>query len=244
MSLEAIRKNILAEAEGKAKAISAEASSEADAISSEAEVRAGSIVKNASEDAKREVERLWKESDAGLETEKNTMIVEARGAVLEHALKTVRSEAQRSLERENLQGILKSGLKQFSAVTGGSDAVIRTSKKNASLLNGRSNKVEYGDVDGFIISTPDGKISLNATVESIVDRELDTIRKLVADEIFTPSEERRIAQASKNISARPVGSKKSVPAKGQKSMKKAKIKAKTPVSKARAKPKAKQKRRR
>ncbi len=235
MSLEAIRKNILAEAEEKAKAINAQASSEAGAISGEAEARAREIVKAAEEESRREVARLWKESEAGLETEKSTMITEARGAVLEKALKTVRSDAERSLAKDNMQGILKSGLRQFSSITGGNEAVIRTSRRNAHLVKGRGNRVEYGDINGFVFSTHDGKISLNATVESIVDRELDTIRKLVADEIFTASDEKKIAQAAAKISIRASGAKRASPAR----KKRAPAKKVRKQQKAKAKPKRK-----
>lgn len=194
MSLEAIRKSILSEAEAKAKAERGEADAEAERIVSGAHEKAKATFKQAQDEARLEGERMRREAAAGLETERNTMVIEAKGKVVEQALGRVRSEIEREIEKEDLERILKAGIKQFSEVSGG-EMVVRTSKRNAALIKGKY-KVEYADVDGFVLCTPDKRIALNATVDSVVDRSLDEVRKMVAGEAFTGREEKMIAKAT------------------------------------------------
>ena len=195
MSLEAIRKSILGEAEAKAKAEQSEADSEAAKIVRDAQERAKAILTQAEDEARREEERMRLEAAAGLETERNAMVIEAKGKVIEHFLGQVREDISRRVRQEGMEKILKSSLKQFASVYPGNDFVVRTSKKNASLVKGRQ-KVEVASVDGFVIATPDRKIALNATVDSVVDGNMDDIRKMVADEIFSGSAGRKIEHAT------------------------------------------------
>ncbi len=224
MSLEAIRKSILGEAESKAKAEQSEAESEAAKIVREAQERAKSILKQAEDDARREEERMRLEATAGLETERNAMIIEAKGKVVEQALGQVRGDVERKVRQEGMEKILKSGLKQFGSVYPGNDFVVRTSKGNASLVKGKQ-KVEIASVDGFVLTTPDRKIALNATVDSIVNDSMDDIRKMVADEIFSGSAERKIeraANAMEKKSKKTIAKEKTRPKKAKKAAKPAK----------------------
>ncbi len=201
MSLDAIRKSILGEAESKVKEEQGEADAEAERIVKEAQARAKEILKRGEDAARREEERMRLEAAAGLETERNTLVIEAKGRVVEQALAQVRREVERRVRADGLERILKSGVKQFAEASGGAEYVVRTSKRNASLVKGKQ-KVEYGDVDGFILSTPDGKLSLNATVETVVEYGIDGIRRMVADELFSGSAERKIERAASAIGKR------------------------------------------
>ena len=195
MSLEAIRKSILGEAESKAKAEQSEADAQAAAIIKDAESRAKDILKQAEEEARREEGRMRLEASSGLETERNSMVIEAKSKVIESILDQVRKEVARRVREEGMEKVLKSGLRQFAEVYQGSDFVIRTNKTNAAIAKGK-HTVEIDNVDGFIISTPDRKIALNATVDAIVEGSIDEIRKMVADEVFSGSAERRIERAA------------------------------------------------
>jgi vacuolar-type H+-ATPase subunit E/Vma4 len=195
MSLEAIRKSILGEAESKAKAEQSEADAQAAAIIKDAEDRAKGILKQAEEEARHEEGRMRLEASSGLETERNSMVIEAKSKVIESILDQVRKEVARRVREEGMEKVLKSGLKQFAEVYQGSDFVIRTSKRNAAMVKGK-HTIEVDNVDGFIISTPDRKIALNATVDAIVESSIDEIRKMVADEVFSGSAERKIERAA------------------------------------------------
>ncbi|MEM3839301.1 MAG: V-type ATP synthase subunit E [Candidatus Micrarchaeaceae archaeon] len=218
MSLEAIRKSIIEEAEAKAKAERQAAEAEAAKILKEAKDRADSLLKEAEEEARREAERMRMEAEAGLETERNSAILESKGRVIEEALKHVRKEVEDRIRSEGMGKILNAALKQFSEVYQGSDFVIKTNKKNVALVKDKGT-VEAGDVDGFVLSTPDGRIALNATVASIVDNRIDGIRKMVANELFPKAIENRMEKAAAKSVARPRKGGRSRPSKALKKQK-------------------------
>ena len=209
MPLDAIRKNILADAESKAEAIESEAAKESARILKEAQDEANSMLKGVQAESKKEAERLRKESEAGLETESNTMAIQARGAVIEHVLSSVVEDIKKSLERDSMEKILNASIKQFSELNTGEDFVVIASKKYSSMLNGKNYSTEYGAINGFMLYTKDRKIALNATIDNIVERNIDTIRKLVASEVFT-SRDFKMPKAASSSGGR---SKRAKPAK-------------------------------
>lgn len=184
MSLDAIKKSILSDAESKASAIDAEAESEVRLILKEAEDRSVALIKKAEHDAKAESDRLAKEVQAGAETEANSLMLEAKGAAIERALNKVTEQAERTLSRDYSKKLFDNGLKQFKVVSN-SDAVIKTGKRNAAMFKNSKYNVEYADIDGFMFYTEDRKIALNATVPSMVDKEKDVARKFISRELFS-----------------------------------------------------------
>jgi vacuolar-type H+-ATPase subunit E/Vma4 len=188
MTLDAIRKTILEDAEKKAEEIAGEGTSEASRITKEAEDKAKAIIKDAEHEAQREAERLRKESDAGVEIEANSMLLSARGEAVERSLRKVLSGAEEHIQKEDMKKLLEQGIKQFSQITPESSIVIRTSKKNAPLLKGYEHRVEYKDIDGFMLCTSDGKIALNATVGNIVQSSAENARRIIAEELFKERE--------------------------------------------------------
>lgn len=217
MSLDEIRKSILSEAQTKASQIDSEAAKEAQRITKDAEERAKDVLKNAEHEAAVEVGRLRKESEAGAETEANSMLIEARGYVVERSLKDVLGQAEKELSKNSMKQILDHSIKQFKQISGG-NFTIKTSKKNSALLEKTAYEVEYDDVDGFMLYTDHRKIALNATVSNIVSHEEDSARKLIAEELFGGGAQR--AARSKKESAKPK------PEKRAKAIKKAKAKRK------------------
>ena len=183
MSLDAIKKSILSDAQAKASAIDSEASSESKLILKEAEEKAKGILSGADAEAKAEADRLVKEARAGAETEANSMILEARGVAIERALKSVSSNVEKTISHEYSKKLFESGLAQFREVSNSTPKVI-TNKRNANLLKGTKFAVEYSDMEGFIFSTDDGRIRLNASVGSVVEKSLDGSRKLISKELF------------------------------------------------------------
>ncbi len=152
MSLDAIRKTIISEAEAKASEIESEGNKEAHRIIKEAEDSAKEIIKNAQLDAQKEAERLHKEALAGADMEANSMLLEARGEVVERSLKKVLSEAEDEISKNSMKKILEQSIKQFKEISGG-NFTIKTSKKNESLLKKTAYEVEYAEVDGFMLYT-------------------------------------------------------------------------------------------
>lgn len=184
MSLDVIKRSIVSDADAKAKAIESDASREAARIVADAEKKAGAVLRQAKEDAEKEAARLWKEAEAGIETERNTLIVAAQGEVVSKYMKEVRDEIAKSVESKDLERIFEAGMKEFRRISDSEEVVVISGKRNSDIAKGRNVKVETGDIDGFVFCTPDRKISLNATVSGAVEKNIDTIRRAVAEELF------------------------------------------------------------
>ncbi|MDE1834502.1 MAG: hypothetical protein KGH64_04145, partial [Candidatus Micrarchaeota archaeon] len=179
MSLDSIRKSIISEAQSKASAIEEEGNAQARRIVKEAEDKAKAILKDMQEQADHEADRLAKESEAGAETEANSMLLEAKGQAVERSLRKVLDGAQTSISKNAMKEILKESIKQFKELSGG-NFTIKTSKKNEAMFKGTAYEVEYSDIDGFMLYADHGKIALNATVSSVVQHRTDEARKIIA----------------------------------------------------------------
>lgn len=184
MTLEAIKRSIMDEAEDKASDLEKEASMESERIVSEAEERAKRIMKDAERDAEREAQRLRMESKASAEVEANALLLEARGEAVERSLGGVMSQLAKEVQKASIRKLLEQGIKDFAEASGGREIVVRTGRRNAEAVKGLDARVEYADIDGFILSTSDSKIELDATLGSILESQKDTARRLVYEELF------------------------------------------------------------
>lgn len=184
MGLESIRKNILKDAAEKSAEISGEASGEASRIRKEASEKAKSMRKAAEAEAVAEAERLRKEAEAGTGMEANSMLLAARGEVIERSLPRVMSEVRAELSKNYMKKIFDSGMRQFSQIAGKEEMMVKTSKKNAELLKNFAGYVRYESVNGFIFSTKDGKVSLDAEIDGIMKKQEDYARKEVGTVLF------------------------------------------------------------
>ncbi|MDE1822966.1 MAG: hypothetical protein KGH50_01440 [Candidatus Micrarchaeota archaeon] len=184
MSLDSIKKDILSEAESKARDEESAGSEEAGRIVSEAKKRAGEILKNARAEAEKEAERLRQESEAGLEIETDTVLNEARGAVIEKAVKELKAQVDRELMRNQIDKLLERAVKEFSETVGNEDFTIRTRKGNASLLKSIEGRREYADIDGFVLVSNDGKMAMRIVPGEITGKYMDILRKNVSSRLF------------------------------------------------------------
>ena len=185
MGLESIRKNILKDAAEKSAEISGEARGEAGRITKEANEKAKSIIKAAEEDSKAEAERLRKEAEAGAEMEANSIILSAKGEVIERSLARVMSEVKTELSKNYTKKIFDSGMRQFSQIADKDEMMVKTSKKNAALLKNFPGYIRYENVNGFVFSTKDGKVSLNAEIEEIARKQEEYAKKEIDTGLFS-----------------------------------------------------------
>lgn len=203
MPLETLRKSITKEAEEKSAEIVKEAEKEASRIIREAEEQAKEMKKAADAEAEKEAQRLRKEGESGTEIEASSMLLEARDTATERALQKSLGRLRDELSKKTMKKVLDQGMKQFAELVGsGSAIVIKTAKQNADIVKGMGHKIEYTDIDGFIICSPDGKIALNATVSSIIEGQAENARRIIGAELFgeRASEPRSPAKAPVRVS--------------------------------------------
>ncbi|MDE1851949.1 MAG: hypothetical protein KGH69_04665 [Candidatus Micrarchaeota archaeon] len=184
MSLEEIRKGILSDAESRADEIGKQADSEVEAIVSEAKKKAKEITAKAEEEAKAQAERVRKENDASLDIQADTITAEAKGAVIEKAVKELMHLVEKELVKNQMGAVVKKAAKEFAELTGSSEMTIRARKSSASMLKDVECKREYADVDGFVIVSEDGKMAMRIDPEGIADKYIDVLRKNASATVF------------------------------------------------------------
>ncbi len=208
MSLESITRKILEDARARAAAIDKEAKDAEDSIIGEAREKARSILEQGKSDASAEAARIAAEAKAGAEIEANALLLEARGSATERELQGVLDIARRELVKNRMAAILESSVKQFKRLNSGMPK-IAADRRSAALLKGRGYSMEQGSADGFVLSSSDGSLSLDATVDSIVRHEADAARGLVSAELFKghgpgKRSEGRPRRAKSKVPAKPV----------------------------------------
>lgn len=183
MPLESIKKKILSESESETEQIRKDADFEQKKILSVAKEKAKEIEKHAMEEATAESERLQRENEAGLEIETKTMLIEARGVVIEKVLQDVVKDA-RSMLQQDMPRLLKDGAKQFSDALGES-FVVRTNSKNRQMVESLRLRHKYDDEEkGFVLESEDGKVSMVISPDSLLERDEDLIRKEISESVF------------------------------------------------------------
>lgn len=229
MSLDAIRSRISSDAEKEAKRIEAEAADEAGRILDEASSKAKEITRKAQDEAKAEADRMKKENSAALDSETEAILMDARNAAVDRALKQVKSSVEREIFKVGAERILKKAIKEFTAVTGSKNLKLKMNKRNAALLKGIEARREYDDTDGFVIENEDGTARLVLTPEGITEKYADAIRKEVAASLFKGNGAQR-SRAPSRKAAKP---------KKVKKIKAKKVPKKVPVKKAKGKKRGK-----
>ncbi len=184
MTLEAIRKSLEKEAGSKASDMEKEASAEAERIISDAKQRAKQVANEIEARAANEMEKMQMESRASADIEAGAMLLEAQGEAVERSLRNVMSALSKEIGKTDMKKLLEKGLKEFEKSYGSRGLIISVSKKNAAIAKGLGAKVEYMDDNGFVITTEDGKIALNASAESLLASEKGSARSLVYEGLF------------------------------------------------------------
>jgi vacuolar-type H+-ATPase subunit E/Vma4 len=187
MPLDAIRKRILSDSEAKAEEVRAGAEAEAHKILSEARSRAKEIEKQAEADAHAEAARLEKESEAGLEITRNSIILEAQGATVDREKQGVERAVRSILSSDYLPMLLKSGVEQFAAASD-EKFIVRTKKRNSRLVESLKLTPKYDETEeGFALESHDGKMRLVVSPDSLIENSEDSIRKEISGLLFGKS---------------------------------------------------------
>lgn len=201
MPLDAIRKRILSDSEAKAEGIRGEAEAEARKILSEARSRAKEIEKQAEAEAQSESMRLQKESEASLEIERNSILLEARGAAIEREAQGLTRNVKSILSKDYLPSLLKSGAKQFAAASD-EKFIVRTKKRNSKLVESLRLTPKYDETEqGFVLESQDGKMRLIISPDSLIENNGDSIRKEISGLLFGKS---KIAAEKKEKRQKPM----------------------------------------
>lgn len=182
MGLEALRAEIHQEAEKGRKNRLDAAKAEAADLVKKAEIEADVLLEQAKNRAQDEAKSLQSRlSAARLEGKK--ILAEAKDALVAYELASARKSVLSFVSDKRYPSWLKksveAGLNQM-----GKGAKVRVRKKDLPLLKKWGMDAEETDcAGGCIVTSPDGRIRVNATLDSVFESRIETLRQRIFEEI-------------------------------------------------------------
>lgn len=185
MPLEEIKKGIESAASSNAKSIEEKAKQEKQEIISAARKEAETLVKEANENIKREKHRLVQEYEARAEIDARNLVLSAKEEALDAELRRIKTLiAKRMKSSKSYPEIFKHALGYASSEMG-SDIVITVSKEDRKFLGKSNAEIVNKEIGGgVIIRSKDGRITLNATIDAMIDQNIGIVKEKVSEALF------------------------------------------------------------
>ncbi len=175
MALEELKAEIEHEAKIESSRIEKDSESEAQRIISEARKRAEGIMKASEESSAAKAEQRRLDYLSSLDEEMSAIISEAMTEAVDASMEAFLPLVREKLEAAE-QEIIKSALERFGRVVPLKQAVATVDKRNDSLVKGVGS-IEHSDVNGILLSSKDGSITADATIESLLASNSDAARR-------------------------------------------------------------------
>ncbi len=183
MALEELRRDIEHEARLAAAKLDKEGDAEAKVILDRANGSADETKKRALESAGDEAEQRKREGLITLEMELSAMLSSAKEESLKRQMRDFNALVAKRLQASE-QSLIKSALKNFSGLMPLDEALIRIDKRNAELVKQYKAKVEYTQIRGVVITSLDGRVTADASVEGLLESHKDTVRRVLSKAMF------------------------------------------------------------
>ncbi|MGD0729110.1 MAG: hypothetical protein ABR981_03475 [Candidatus Micrarchaeaceae archaeon] len=181
MALDELTRNIEQEAKAEASRLGKEASSESSAIIENAKKLADALKKKRKEEAEVEVDNKKRDVASALEIESNEILSSAREESVDRHLPQLNAIIKKKFSAKESE-IIKNALKRFSDIMPLDNAIVKIDKSNAKLVKANA-KIENASITGVVITSSDGKVKADATIESLMDSNLDAIRRILSKEL-------------------------------------------------------------
>lgn len=218
--MDKLQKQILNDASRRAEEAESLARKQAAEILQKAKERAREI-----EDAKKkeladEISRMEAEQVANSELEENSVMLDARNAVIEGALPGVRSLVVKMMKEKGYEKLVSMAIREAEEIAPQNELVLVVNKGDSAHVKNFKGKVTYGEVvNGIEIQTKDGSVKITATIDGLFERNRQEIEKALIEEAF-PTRQRKTSPSSEpKAKARAAARPKKRPAKKQKTKK-------------------------
>ncbi len=187
MSLEELRKSLVQEAKAEAKRITSAAEKDAWQKLAEARAEAARIVSQAREKAGREAAAEKNERASAAQLRARKTLSEAQNRVLGQGLQKIWKEFSALPERKAEYEKLLKRLISHAEREIGKGAVVAVNARDQGLarkFSKNTSKQAAQISGGAVVSSADGTISVDSSLESVFGQNEDELRKLVYTEIF------------------------------------------------------------
>ncbi|MGC8479607.1 MAG: hypothetical protein ACP5M9_02985 [Candidatus Micrarchaeia archaeon] len=156
---------------------------EQSSIIREARKKAEEIIKEAKQEASNLSESILSEAKAESESESNAIIAMAVESRISSAIADMQDTAIKALLNKEKE-IVKSAIKSFSKIVDIPSSTFESNKDNIELAKGFAKKLVNNKINGVILTSSDGSIVLDATVENILSSNIDKLRGVVQKNIL------------------------------------------------------------
>jgi vacuolar-type H+-ATPase subunit E/Vma4 len=234
LGLSQLKNELIGDAKGQAKDIALETEAEKKEIFKEAEKQKQAVLEQAEKEATALVEDEKREQFAAIQLKAKRLVSEAKEETVNKNMGDVWTAFAKASKDANYPQLLRKLIEEGVEALG-DQAMVQVNSKDVSTAKKFARKVSAvsGLSGGAIITSQDGRISINNSLEALFEERRDDIRRMVFGQLFTGKE----FTPAQPIIRRPVKARPKAKAKKKAPAKKTvKKKAKT---KAKPKPKAK-----
>ncbi|HVA83203.1 MAG TPA: V-type ATP synthase subunit E [Candidatus Aquilonibacter sp.] len=185
MSLEEIKEQIVKDARKRASVIDEEAKTESYRITADAKARAKAMLEISRQEIAKRAEAMRMEHNAGVEIERNNLVLLAKGSVVDSSSGAVKKGIVSIVMQKHYDKIVKKAITTAKDLTSGAELVIKADKESQKILAKLGYKSVPSSDKGVTIQTKDGSIKIDASVESMLSNKEEMIRSKIAEALFT-----------------------------------------------------------
>lgn len=206
MPLDALQREIAEEAGRKADAIEEKARKEADAILKSAKARADAADSEFERELKEEIGRIGLEYRSSREMQEKNILLSARERLTEDLVDRVRAAVTKRVREKGYKRLFDSAMREAQKISPMKDLTLVMDKQDAKFAKGFTGRITYARIDGLVIYAAGDKIKIDATLDTLFDRNRDLVKEAIRRGVFgekaggaaaRPSARRAVKKAAK-----------------------------------------------
>jgi vacuolar-type H+-ATPase subunit E/Vma4 len=184
MPLDALQKEILDDAKKRSNTVGETAMKEADAIVKGAKAKADAASAEFERELKDEIGRISLEYRSAREMQERNIRLSAREQLTDALVERVRGAVIRRIREKGLRRLFDSAIAEALKISPMKDLTLVMDKQDAKYAKDFTGKVKYEKTDGLVVYAAGGKIKIDATLDTLFDRNRDAVKEAIRGGVF------------------------------------------------------------
>ncbi|MCL5434022.1 MAG: V-type ATP synthase subunit E [Candidatus Marsarchaeota archaeon] len=202
MSLDNLKKQINEDAKKNAKKILEDATTQINNIEKETKEQIAQLENKFSESLEEEISRITNEYTSNTELLANNIIAEARSKVINEEFNKIKHALITNPRRYEIYlKIIDELINKSKQIMNGTFRIKAGKRYKTLILKKHPElKIDEADTEGIIISSADNKITIDATIYTIISEKEELIKKLIYNDLFNvqkPENKKRLKMRGK-----------------------------------------------
>jgi vacuolar-type H+-ATPase subunit E/Vma4 len=182
--LDALQKEILDEARKKSTAIEKGAMEEAEAVIREAKAKANAANEAFERELKDEMSRMSFEYKSSREMQERNILLAARERLIDDLVERARATVVKRIREKGYKRLFDSAIAEARKISPMEDLTLVIDKDDARYAKGFTGKIKYAKSDGLVVYAAGGRIRIDATLDTLFDRNRAAVREALMSGIF------------------------------------------------------------